>query len=164
MSVPAGSSPPGSFSRCCTLGGRSSFRCALAILLSLLLWPAVRAMRRIGLGHVPAVLLSVLVFALSGAAVRPRAGGRRCLRRSMVGGAGRHRCGASLDHARQLVTHHREHGVPVGLRSGDRGHDVAFAIRALLPTRRNRSIDTYPYSLPHQTTLICRCPTQRTST
>jgi len=42
---------------------------ALAILLSLLLWPAVRALRRIGLGHVPAVLLSVLVFALSGAAV-----------------------------------------------------------------------------------------------
>jgi predicted PurR-regulated permease PerM len=42
---------------------------ALAILLSLLLWPAVRAMRRIGLGRVPAVLLSVLVFALSGAAV-----------------------------------------------------------------------------------------------
>lgn len=42
---------------------------ALAILLSLLLWPPVRALRRIGLGHVPAVLLSVLVFALSGAAV-----------------------------------------------------------------------------------------------
>ena len=42
---------------------------ALAILLSLLLWPAVRALRRIGLGHVPAVLFSVLVFALSGAAV-----------------------------------------------------------------------------------------------
>jgi predicted PurR-regulated permease PerM len=42
---------------------------ALAILLSLLLWPAVRAMRRIGLGRIPAVLLSVLVFALSGAAV-----------------------------------------------------------------------------------------------
>ena len=42
---------------------------ALAILLSLLLWPAVRALRRIGLGRVPAVLLSVLVFTLSGAAV-----------------------------------------------------------------------------------------------
>lgn len=42
---------------------------ALAILLSLLLSPAVRAMRRVGLGRVPAVLLSVLVFALSGAAV-----------------------------------------------------------------------------------------------
>jgi predicted PurR-regulated permease PerM len=42
---------------------------ALAILLSLLLWPAVRALRRIGLGRVSAVLISVLVFALSTTAI-----------------------------------------------------------------------------------------------
>lgn len=38
---------------------------ALAILLSLLLAPLVRALRRIGLGRAPAVLLSVLAFGLS---------------------------------------------------------------------------------------------------
>lgn len=42
---------------------------ALAILLSLLLWPAVRALRRIGLGRVPAALISVLAFALATTAV-----------------------------------------------------------------------------------------------
>jgi predicted PurR-regulated permease PerM len=42
---------------------------ALAILLSLMLWPAVRAMRRLGLGRVSAVLLSVLVSALSTTAI-----------------------------------------------------------------------------------------------